>query len=276
MSSLAENARRLLDVAPSSYVAERTRLVTEARAQGDKAGAKELAALAKPPLPLWAVLVAGRDELAVRRLYGATAELAKVQAGGAARPALSEATDARRRELEALVDAAVGALATFEPSAPSRRTEIRQIIEQLSRRADVADHWRSGVLRDMPADPLGFSAFADLDPPVRPSTGRDASAAPPLTTSTAPEQPAATIDEEARAAARLAAEAASARRRRAKTALDDAERRLAHADDRVDQALRAVQQAQAALARAELARTSAAERHASATHEVEAAEHDLA
>jgi hypothetical protein len=265
VTSLEDNARRLLEVAPAEYVTERTRLVKQARGQGDKVGAKELAALVRPNLALWAVLAAGRDELAVRRLHRTTSELARVQASGAGHAALSAATDARRRELDGLVRAAVDALAAFEPTATVRRTEIRQIVEQLSRHEDVADDWVSGVLRDVPADLLGFSAFADLDPPVLPSRDRGARPTSP-SVSPKPAEPAApaAADAERAAAARVAAEQARACKQRAEADLADAERRLGQADERVAKARQAVERAQAALDRAENDRATAAQRHGAA------------
>ena len=55
------DARVLFRVAPDDYVTERTRLVKEARAAGDRALAKSYAALKRPNLSLWAVLAADDD-----------------------------------------------------------------------------------------------------------------------------------------------------------------------------------------------------------------------
>ena len=105
------DARALLKVAPDDYVTERTRLVKQARADGDRAVAAAYQALKRPNLSLWAALAAAADTAAVRSVIAATDELANVQAGGSNAGAVSKASQARRKALEPLVDAAVKSLA---------------------------------------------------------------------------------------------------------------------------------------------------------------------
>src|SRR5690242_7163362 len=97
------DARALLRVAPSDYVAERTRLEKAAKAAGDKEGAAALKALTKPNLPMWAVLAAGADENAVRFLLATTQELAATQAGGGKKDAVAAAVQHRRAAVDAVV-----------------------------------------------------------------------------------------------------------------------------------------------------------------------------
>ena len=165
------DARALLQVAPDDYVAERTRLVKQARAEHDRALVGLYQALKRPNLSLWAVLAAGGDAAAVARIVTATTELAEIQAGGSDANGLATATQHRRKALEGLVDAAVTSLARWEPGAEARRAEIRGIIDQLSRHPDVVEAWIDGTLRDLPDDAWGFGAFADLQVTTAPSSG---------------------------------------------------------------------------------------------------------
>ena len=55
----------VLDVAPDQYVAERDRLVKQARSAKDRASATFYQSLKRPTVPLWAVLAAGHDADAV-------------------------------------------------------------------------------------------------------------------------------------------------------------------------------------------------------------------
>lgn len=164
-------ARSLLEGSPTEYVTRRAEAVAEARAAGDKALAAALKGLNRPGLALWAVLVAGRDDDAVRRVVEATGRLATVQAGGADRAALTAASTDRRRALDRLVDAAVTALVSATTAAASaRRAEISAIVEQLSRRPELVDAWIDGTLRDLPESEFGFDAFDGMDialPPRR-------------------------------------------------------------------------------------------------------------
>ncbi len=117
----AADARLLLRQSPDDYVAERTRLVKQARADGQRDTANFYQSLKRPTLSTWAVLAAADDADAVNDVIAATNDLAKVQAGGSNAAALTSATKKRRSALEALVDRAVGALREWEPGAEARR-----------------------------------------------------------------------------------------------------------------------------------------------------------
>ncbi len=159
MPDHAPDARLLLTESPDNYVAERARLVEQARGAGDRASASFYKALKRPNLSLWAVLSAGDDANAVNSLVSATTELAEIQGGGAGAGALSAAAQHRRKALEALVDRGVKALAKSVAAAESRRAEIRDIIDQLSRHPNLAETWINGTLRDLPDDTFGFAVF---------------------------------------------------------------------------------------------------------------------
>lgn len=272
MPDRAANARLLLTEAPDSYVAERTRLVKQARADGDRERANFYQALKRPNLSLWAVLVAGEDVDAVQGIVAQTIELAKIQTAGAASDALSAATKSRRKTLETLVDRAVKALARSVSGAESRRPEIRAIIDQLSRHPDVAATWIDGTLRDLPDDAFGFAAFTGVIETTAktPASRRAAKPSkparplkPPADDTTA--QPA--IDLAAERAAR-AERAQLARQARHDVAV--AARQLAAAERRVAAAQATVREAQDALRLAEDERATAQQHHQVANAQLDA------
>ena len=262
MSTLADNARKLLECAPGEYVAERSRLVKEARHSGDRAGAKELQALSRPPLGLWAVLAAADDRKTIAPLYDATAHVARVQAAGAGRQALTEATQRRRTALERVVDVAVAAFARWDQGAEARRSEIRTIVDRLSRRPDLADAWLAGVLRDLPDDELGFAAFSDVHvtTPTRPNTERRAKVR-------AKQTPTPPLDADVEARKVDAVRAAELQRAQADLAVADEV--MSRAKQQVQQASEALRRATAHLTEAERNLAAAAEQRAVAVARLE-------
>ena len=60
-SALAAALRSLYAVPPEEFMAERKRLVAEAKADGDPAVAKEIGTLRKPSLAAWAVNLLARE-----------------------------------------------------------------------------------------------------------------------------------------------------------------------------------------------------------------------
>ena len=170
------SARALLRVPPEEYVSERSRLVRLARAAGDRGLAKDLGALKRPNQALWAVLAAADDADAVRRVVDATVELAAVQARGGDRDLLAAAGRRRRVSIDAFVAAAVAARGRWSDVSEARRAEIRGIVDQLSRCADLAGDWIDGTLRDLPEDSLGFAAFDAFPVPDRPDPPPDGKA----------------------------------------------------------------------------------------------------
>lgn len=244
MPTDAGDARVLLQVSPDDYVAERTRLVKLARADGDRALAGFLQSLKHPGRSLWAVLAAGEDATAVRSIVTATTELAKIQAGGSDSRVLSSATQQRRKALEGVVDQAVAALARWDGGAEARRPEVRGLVDQLSRHPDVAEVWIDGTLRDLPDDSWGFGAFADLEVAAAPPTGKPARAA------------------------------RAEQVREARQDVAAAGRDLKAAERRVDAARKAVRDAEAELRLAEKDRTAAEHRHNEATALLESSQDD--
>jgi hypothetical protein len=264
MANEDADARLLLRVAPAEYVAERARLVKQARADGDRARAAFYQSLNHPNLSLWAVLAAGGDAKEVRGVVSATEELAKIQATRSDPAAVTAATKHRRKALEALVDGAVSALAQWERGAEARRAEIRGIVDQLSRHSDVVEAWIDATLRDLPDDAWGFGAFADME-----VTGGSESSAPPTKKS----KPRAGAGGTAIAEPALPAKPTRAERaERTKQARQDvaaAKRDLAAAERRVSEARKAVRDAEKEMRLAEADQATVEKR-------VERAEADLA
>jgi hypothetical protein len=167
MSGSAIDPRLLFNVAPSDYVTERTRLAKLARTNGDKAGAATIKALKRPATAMWGVLAAGVDATAVQRVVEATTALADVQAAGGDSTTMAEAVGRRRAAVGSLVESAITELARWDVEARPRREEIRDLVDQLARRADLSASWIDGTLRDLPEHAVGFDAFANHDVPAR-------------------------------------------------------------------------------------------------------------
>ncbi|MCB0999346.1 MAG: hypothetical protein KDB40_08630 [Acidimicrobiales bacterium] len=265
-------ARQLFRVAPADYVTERTRLVREARAAGDRELANQLQALKKPTLAMWAVLAAPSDDpTLVRDLFEATATLGTVQLSGD-RDDTVEASEHRRGMILVVVKSAVQALDAHEPSAASRVNEIRTIVDRLSRHPELASAWSDGTLRDLPdVDAFGFAAFTGFEPPTpRPSDRparreRALRSVPDAPTDTRPPP-----DPERDRADRAARAARAAERRDAIRARDRAASTLATAERRLASAVEAFRQAESDLATAQAAHDQAAARHEAAVERVDA------
>ncbi|HEY4608878.1 MAG TPA: hypothetical protein VIH06_06730 [Ilumatobacteraceae bacterium] len=249
------DARALLRVPPGEYVAERTRLVKQARADKDRALAEFYQSLKRPSLSQWAVLAAGDDAEAVKQAVSITSKVGETQSSAGTAGAVSAATKDRRKAIERLVDHAVKALAASDKSAETRRPEIRAIVDQLSRHPELVDSWLDGTLRDLPEEEFGFGAFnvvATPQPP--PSKGKS--------TKDRREQPADEISERQASRAERAAKA---------EALKQARKEASEAARELDAAERAVRAAETDLRKAEKLlrdaqhdRDAAERRHASA------------
>jgi len=262
MPTAPHDARVLFQVAPDQYVAERTRLVKEARAARDKDAVAFYQSLKRPNLSLWAVLAAADDADTVRSVVATTTELGEIQAGGGKPDALAKATKGRRDLLETLTDRAVAALAQSDKSASARRAEIRALVDQLSRQPADTDAWIDGTLRDVGDASLGFAAFAEM--PVTESERRPRPEKKPkpakVATATPARKPAAERSDPAKV-------------REARRALDVAARDLASTERRVQAARRAVDEAEASLRSAEKDAALAQRQHERAAARLEAVRH---
>jgi len=249
------DARQLLRVPPDEYIAERTRLVKQAKADKDRALANFYQSLKRPPLALWAVLAAGDDAQAVNDVVSITSKLSDTQSGAGTAGAVSAATKDRRKAIEALVDRAVKALAATDKSAETRRPEIRDIVDQLSRHPELVGSWTDGTLRDLPEAEFGFGAFNVVATP-EPSPAKSK----PTKDKTAPRGDELSERQASRAERAARAEAA----KQARKELSDAARDLAEAERQVRAAETDLRKAEKALRAAQDDRDSAERRHASA------------
>lgn len=265
MPSEPDDARVLFDVAPDQYVAERTRLVKQAKAARDKDAAAFYQGLKRPSLSLWAVLVAAGDADAVRSVVAATTELGAVQAAGGAPAALSKATKQRRAQLEAMTDRAVAALTAAGEAGQPRRAEIRGLIDQLSRQPDTMESWIDGTLREVGDASLGFAAFTGIDVAV-PARERPAPDKAARARTGAKAEPA-----KAEAGRPEPAKPDPAKLRAAQRGVDVATRSVTNAERRVDAARRAVREAEASLRLAEKDLATAVAQHEQAIARLEAA-----
>ncbi|MGZ4764499.1 MAG: hypothetical protein ACXVH5_02240 [Ilumatobacteraceae bacterium] len=252
------DARVLLQVSPDDYVAERTRLVKQAKADGDRALAGLYQSLKHPGRSLWAVLAAGDDAVAVRAIVSATAELAKIQAAGSDPRSMATATQQRRAALESMVDRAVAALGRFDAGAAARRPEIRGLVDQLSRHADVAGAWIDGTLRDLPDDSWGFGAFTDLQVAALPRS----------------EKPSRSEAVAQRTTERTARTARAEQLRVARHDVAEAGREVKAARQRVEAARKTLRDAEAEVRLAEADMAAAEQRHDEATARLESSEAD--
>ena len=258
MPTDAGDARVLLQVSPDDYVTERTRLVKQSRAGGDRASAGFYQSLKHPGRSLWAVLAAADDAAAVHAIVTATAELAKSQAAGSDSRALASATQQRRAALEGVVDRAVAALLRWDAGAEARRAEIRGLVDQLSRHPDIADAWIDGTLRDLPDDSWGFGAFTDLQvaTPPRPAKPSRSEAVAQRTTE------------------RSTRTARAEQVRLARQDVAAATRELKASRQRLDAARKVLRDAEAEVRLAEADVAAAEQRHSEATARLESSQDD--
>lgn len=273
-------ARAMFRVSPAAYVDERSRLARAAKSAGDKDLGKQLQALARPTLAIWAVVAAADDPADVRELLGVTDELAGVQGRGD-REATVEMTKRRKAAIEVIVGAAVGALRPWEPSAEARRPEIRTIVDQLSRHPELAPAWIDGTLRRLPeADAFGFAAFTGMETPetteARPKAKptRRLQSVPPLRRDSddvvARERASAELRRSRERAEREARAARAVATREARRDMESAAKAVAAAQRKVTDAEAVAREAETALRALEAERDSAARLHVEAVNRLAA------
>ena len=265
----AADARLLLRQSPDNYVAEQTRLVKQARADGQRDSANFYQSLKRPTLSTWAVLAAADDADAVNDVIAATNDLAKVQAGGSNAAALRDCDQEASVGTGGVGGSCGWRLGEWEPGAESRRAEIRGTIDQLSRHPELAASWVDGTLRDLPDDAFGFAAFAELKVAETPGSAAKQAKPKPVTSSrrsrrAAPEPASDAADKAPQRSARVA------ETKQARQDLTAAARELSLAERRVEAAGVELRKAQKELQRVEDELASAQQRHAKATERLEA------
>lgn len=171
MASLDREIDRLYALPLDEFTSSRNALERRLKKEGDSEAADEVAALAKPSVPIWAINQLARQEKAsMRTLLDAAAKLRKAQEralGGGDPNALREAQTAER---EALRDLTHGAETILERAGrPATRAVLERIRTTLGAAA-LAEPSRSALKAGRLTDEVeasGFDALTDLKPTPR-------------------------------------------------------------------------------------------------------------
>jgi hypothetical protein len=238
---------------PEEFVAARAALAKDLRAAGDKAAAKEVAALRRPTLAAWAlnqlrrVDPEGLDEFAAA---AATLRAAQERALGGDRTADLRSAMAERREAAArLVRAASGALRELAREPDPHVAPMAATLEAAAADPETLDQLRNGRLTtEVEAPGFGLGDVAAAAP--SPSPRRAPKATAKKAKDTGSKEAAARRKAEAAASKREAAEAAKAIRAAERKA-EAAAAALGAAERRVDDFAKRLQAARAALSDAE-------------------------
>ncbi|TDD96062.1 hypothetical protein [Actinomadura rubrisoli] len=164
----SSSADELYGAVPAEFVATRTRLARQAKADGDAALAKRIGALRRPTLPAWAVNLLSRsaaDDLG--RLLDVGAEMRAAWGSGGG---LGDLEQRRARLIRDLVRRA-GELAA-EAGNPLREQAVREVEDTLQAAtvdADVADEVRAGRL----SQPRSHTGFVPAGFPAAPRPDGD-------------------------------------------------------------------------------------------------------
>jgi hypothetical protein len=238
-----------------SFTERRKVLAAGARAAGEPAAAKEIAALRKPTRSAWVVNQLVRADPGVPGRLSTLAGDLRAAEAALDGPRIRELSLARRELVDALVRQALGMTGESVPSA-ALQEEVTAIFGAALADPQVAAQLAAGTLVRA-EQRAGFgSRFPALtlvpDPAPRPvPTAAPASAATTARRAASPEARAAAAKAKAQARADAAAAAAEAKKRAAETAAAEAERErrqaLAEAEQAAASASRAVHAATAAV-----------------------------
>ena len=237
-----------------SFTERRKELAAGARAAGEPAVAKEIAALRKPTRSAWAVnRLVRADPTVPERLSTLAGDLRAAEAALDG-PRIRELSQARRELVDALVRHALDMTGESAPSAALQEEATiifgaaladPQVAAQLAAGTLVRAEQRAGFGSGFPAITLAPS------PAPRPAGQAAPARAPAAKRAASPEARAAAAEAKAQARAEAAAAAAEAKQRAAEAAAAEAERErrraLAEAEQAVADASRAVHAATAAV-----------------------------
>jgi hypothetical protein len=238
-----------------SFTERRKVLAAGARAAGEPAAAKEIAALRKPTRSAWVVNQLVRADPGVPGRLSTLAGDLRAAEAALDGPRIRELSLARRELVDALVRQALGMTGESVPSA-ALQEEVTAIFGAALADPQVAAQLAAGTLvraEQRAGFGSGFPALALVpDPAPRPvPTAAPASAATTARRAASPEARAAAAKSKAQARADAAAAAAGAKKRAAETAAAEAERErrqaLAEAEQAAASASRAVHAATAAV-----------------------------
>ena len=238
-----------------SFTERRKVLAAGARAAGEPAAAKEIAALRKPTRSAWAVNRLVRADPSVPGRLSALAGDLRAAEEALDGPRIRELSQARRELTDALVRQALGMTGESAPSA-ALQEEVTAIFGAALTDPQVAAQLATGTLVRA-EQRAGFgSGFPGLtlvpSPAPHPATqGAPARTAHPARRAASPEAKAAAAEAKAQARAEAAAAAAEAKQQAAAAAAAEAERErrqaLAEAEQAVASTSRAVHTATAAV-----------------------------
>jgi hypothetical protein len=248
MSRLSEAADELYTADPDEFTARRKDLAAQARAAGDKAAAKEIAALSKPTKSAWLVNRLVRTDPSVP---GRLAELGdELRAGEAALdgPTIRKLSVARRELVDALVRQAVAESAV----SATLREEVTETLNAAIADPEVTTQVAAGTLARA-AHWAGFGpGIGTAISPVAAKPPADA-VKPPAGTAKTPTGPAQRRQQAERAAAdaALAVQTAASAERAKQQTVRKLESQIAEHRDQVAVNEQGVLQAQRQLALAQ-------------------------
>ncbi|KAB2374806.1 hypothetical protein [Actinomadura montaniterrae] len=232
-------ADELYRVVPEEFVATRTRLVREAKAEGDAALAKRIGGLRRPTLSAWAVNLLARSAAGdLGRLLDVGARMREAWASGGG---LGDLEQQRARLVAALLRRA-GEIAA-EAGRPLRDQAVREVEDTLQAATvdeEVAAEVREGRL----PQPRSHTGFVPAGFALAPE--------PPPKEQSKPAPPEKPARREKKAERPKVTRTSAARARRAETLArkaDEAERALADRAERADAAKRVADDASAEVGR---------------------------
>jgi hypothetical protein len=171
MATLDREIDRLYELPLEEFTAERNALARRLKSEGDNEAAEQVAALAKPSLPVWAINQLAREEKArMRTLLDAGARLRKAQERALSGGDPDALRTAQAEEREAIRDLAQRAGAILEGvGRPPSRTILERIRSTLAAAA-LAEPARGTLKAGRLTDELqvsGFDALAGIEPAPR-------------------------------------------------------------------------------------------------------------
>ena len=171
MATLEREVDRLYALPLEEFTAGRNALARRLKSDGDNEAAEQVAGLAKPSLPVWAINQLARQEKArMRKLLDAGAKLRKAQeralSGGGSDALRTAQTDER----EAIRDLVEQAGVLLEQTGRSASRPVLERIRSTLGAAALAESARSTLKAGRLTDELqmsGFEALAGIEPAPR-------------------------------------------------------------------------------------------------------------
>ena len=171
MATLDREIDRLYELPLDEFTAGRNALARKLKSGGDEDAAEQVAALAKPSLPVWAINQLARQEKAkLRTLLDTGARLRKAQARALSGGGSDALRTAQAEEREAIRDLVERAEAILEKAGRPPSRPILERIRSTLAAAALAESARSTLKAGRLTDELqasGFDALAGIEPAPR-------------------------------------------------------------------------------------------------------------